>query len=161
MARVHPMRGVLHSDSPDQKNIEAGAAAGTKAFCKRNKPKKVMHEASPTNEESRQPGDGSETPATPVRTNSSGYTALATPAKYSSHPQKSSAPGTDMLGLDGGRLSGVIGWEKSDGKTMKLCMDRLMTPRRVVLKEDGPKHHDSCTQDNAPVPKDSNTMDNV
>ena len=31
----------------------------------------------------------------------------------------------EVLALDGGKLSGVHGWEVSDGKPSKMCMDRL------------------------------------
>ena len=74
----------------------------------------------------------------------------ATPARHAHHPYKS-APGmigADLRAMDNGRLSGVVGWELSDGKTMRLCMDRLMQPRRLVLKENGPRGHDTCTEDN-------------
>jgi hypothetical protein len=43
-----------------------------------------------------------------------------------------------MRADDGGSLSGVVGWELSDGKTMRLCMPKLMQPRRMVLKEKEP-----------------------
>ena len=50
-----------------------------------------------------------------------------------------------MLALDGGQLSGVVGWELSDGEqSTKLCMPRLMQPRRVVRRITPPGGHDSA-----------------
>ena len=148
------MCNVLCRESADAREIEAGAAAGTKAFCKRNRPKKQMHLESPTDDTS-ESADGGATPPTP-QAKKNGYAAVggtaptATPARHAQHPRKSAAgtAGVEVLAMDKGRLSGVVGWEASDGKTMRLCMDRLMQPRRLVLKENGRQGHDTCTEDN-------------
>lgn len=138
------IHAVLCREKNDYREIEAGAPAGTKAFCNRNKPKKEMTLDSPT-DGSRQSADGAETPPTPQE-NKNGYTAVgaaappATPARHAQHPKKSAvgASGANLRADDGGSLSGVVGWELSDGKTMRLCMPKLMQPRRKVLKEKEP-----------------------
>ena len=57
----------------------------------------------------------------------------------------SRALGKEVLALDGGQLSGVVGWELSDGEqSTKLCMPRLMQPRRVVRRITPPGGHDSA-----------------
>lgn len=116
-------------------------AAGTKAFCKRNKAKKPVTLSSPT------PPDGGATP--PATRSAGGYAAVggvaATPARHANHPMKSQGGAdTELHALDGGKLSGVHGWEVSDGETTKLCMERLMKPRRVVRKTTDGAGHDSA-----------------
>ena len=113
-----------------------------------------MHLESPT-DDPRESAGGGATPPTP-QAKKNGYAAVggtaptATPARHAQHPRKSAAgtAGVEVLAMDKGRLSGVVGWEASDGKTMRLCMDRLMQPRRLVLKENGRQGHDTCTEDN-------------
>jgi hypothetical protein len=138
------MYDVLCRENTGYREIEAGAPAGTKAFCNRNKPKKEMTLDSPT-DGSRQSAGGAETPPTPQDkengdTTVRGAAPPATPARHAQHPKKSAvgAPGANLRADDGGTLSGVVGWELSDGKTMRLCMPKLMQPRRQVLKEKEP-----------------------
>jgi len=146
------VRSVRSKEEPQQREIEAGARAGTLAFCKRNKPKREMQMASPTpGGGAAGPTDGLATPATPAA-KAGGYAPVGapTPARHKDHPYKSASnvEGAELLALDKGKLSGVVGWEVSDGATTKMCMDRLMQPRRHVLKEPGLRGHDSCTDDN-------------
>jgi len=68
----------------------------------------------------------------------------ATPMRHANHPMKIQAVGKELHALDGGKLSGVHGWEMSDGKATKLCMERLMKPRRVVRTSSGLAGHDSA-----------------
>jgi len=49
---------------------------------------------------------------------------------------KNDERGKEYLSLEDepGRLSGVVGWEMSNGQTTKCCMPKLVKPRKVVRK---------------------------